>query len=56
MTKQQTPPADYDKARSLIDREDSICYDIASNYGQIFHNVKHMTWFIKAIAMTVKDH
>lgn len=38
------------KAKKLIEAEDSLCYDIASSYGQIFDNVKHMAWFINAVA------
>jgi hypothetical protein len=38
------------KARQAIERGDSIAYDVALNEGQIFDNVKHMRWFIEAVA------
>lgn len=38
------------EAKKLIEAEDPFCYDIASSHGQIFDNVKHMAWFINAVA------
>lgn len=37
-------------AKKLIEREDSICYDICAELDQHFGNVKHMTWFQIAVA------
>lgn len=37
-------------AEGAIDREDDVCFDVAVDCGQIFANVKHMTWFKKAVA------
>jgi len=39
-----------DKARAAIQREDSVCFDVAAEYGQMFENVKHMKWFVRAVA------
>jgi hypothetical protein len=44
-----------DMALEAIDRGDEVCYDIASEYGQNFDNVKHMRWFIKAVAEQLED-
>jgi hypothetical protein len=41
---------DLSNAQAAIDRKDEICYDIAANEGQIFDNVKHMRWFVEAVA------
>ena len=38
------------QAREAIEREDVICFDICANCGQIFGNVKHMRWFVRAVA------
>jgi len=40
-------------AQKLIDDGDEICYDVAANQGQMFDNVKHMRWFVKAVAEEV---
>jgi hypothetical protein len=37
-------------AREAIEREDDVCFDVAADHGQIFANVKHMTWFVEAVA------
>jgi hypothetical protein len=39
-----------EKVRELIESEDQLCYDVASNFGQDFENVKHMAWFKHALA------
>lgn len=39
-----------DKAKRAIAREDIRCFDVADGVGQMFHNVKHMRWFIEAVA------
>ncbi len=36
-------------ARRHIERESELAYDVASEVGQIFSNVKHMSWFLKAV-------
>lgn len=38
-----------EKAIALIESEDDICYDVAADQGQKFHNVKHMEWFVDAV-------
>ena len=37
-------------AREAIEREDEVCFDVASEHGQQFANVRHMTWFVEAVA------
>jgi hypothetical protein len=37
-------------AAAAIDREDVICFDVAAENGQQFHNVKHLGWFKIAVA------
>jgi hypothetical protein len=39
-----------DKARRAIAREDHRCVDIAAAHGQMFQNVRHMSWFIEIVA------
>ena len=41
-------------AKILIDEGDDLVYDICSNVGQIFDNVKHMTWLQKAVAEEIE--
>jgi hypothetical protein len=38
------------QAREAIEREDDVCFDVCADRGQIFGNVKHMTWFLEAVA------
>lgn len=38
------------KALELIDKEDDLVYDVASEHGQIFDNIKHTSWFINEVA------
>jgi len=38
------------QAMEAIENEDIVCFDVAAEYGQMFANVKHMTWFIEAVA------
>ena len=40
----------YEEALTCIENELPICYDIAAENGQQFKNVKHMSWFIDAVA------
>lgn len=42
--------ARIDRARQAIENEEEICYDVAAENGQIFDNVKHMKWFVEAVA------
>jgi hypothetical protein len=37
-------------AREAIERKDAVCFVVAAEHGQIFANVKHMTWFAEAVA------
>ena len=39
-----------DVAQRLIDEEDTYVFDVCDNVGQIFGNVKHMSWLQKAVA------
>jgi hypothetical protein len=43
-------PETLELAQRLIDSGDDIAYDVAANTGQIFGNVKHMQWFVNAVA------
>jgi len=38
------------QAQAAIDRDDRIIYDVAATYGQIVENVRHMPWFVNAVA------
>lgn len=37
-------------AKNQIERRSKLCFDVAANMGQIFDNVKHMQWFVDAVA------
>lgn len=37
-------------ARRLIEKDDERIHDVAGNVGQIVGNVKHMRWFLEAVA------
>lgn len=37
-------------AMEAIANQETICFDVAAEYGQMFANVSHMTWFIEAVA------
>lgn len=39
-----------EQARRLIEKDDMLIYDVASRQGQIVANVKHMRWFLEAVA------
>ncbi len=39
-----------ERARRAIERQDPICFDVAAEHGQMFDNVKHMKWFVTALA------
>lgn len=38
------------EAREAIEREDQVCFDVCADRCQIFGNVKHMDWFVEAVA------
>lgn len=38
------------KAQHAIDTDAAIIYDVAADCGQIVDNVKHMRWFVRAVA------
>jgi hypothetical protein len=38
------------EALAAIERQDTVCFDVAAENGQIFLNVKHMKWFVDAVA------
>ncbi len=38
------------RALRAIEQRKPICYDVAAEYGQMFDNVKHMRWFVRAVA------
>jgi hypothetical protein len=38
------------QAKAAIARGDTVCHDVARSQGQIYDNVKHMPWFIDAVA------
>jgi len=46
MTKQET----IKKAQGHIERKSALAYEVANEHGQIFGNVRHMKWFLLAIA------
>jgi hypothetical protein len=37
-------------AKEAIKREDDVCFDVAAEHGQQFANVRHMTWYVEAVA------
>jgi len=46
----QIDPKYIEAAQRAIEDEDEVCYDVAANANQIFGNVKHMKWFVLAVA------
>lgn len=42
-------------ALKAIAEEDVVCFDVAANAGQIFANVKHMDWFVDAVAQELSE-
>jgi hypothetical protein len=40
-------------AKEAIENEEQVCFVIAAEHGQIFGNVKHMTWFVDAVAQAL---
>ena len=47
---QTTTAGSLTAALEAIEREDVVCFDVAAAHGQIFGNVKHMDWFVEAVA------
>jgi hypothetical protein len=43
-------PKFIEAAQRAIEDEDDVVFDVAANIGQIFGNVKHMKWFLHAVA------
>ena len=41
------------EALAAIEREDTVCFDVAAEHGQMFLNVKHMKWFVDAVAEAI---
>lgn len=44
------------RARSAIEQDESFIYDVAAETGQMVDNVKHMPWFVKAVANWLIDN
>jgi hypothetical protein len=44
-----------EKAKKAIDRDDTIIYDVAENFGQQVDNIKHMKWFIREVAISLAE-
>jgi len=42
-------------AQQAIDNEDEVCFDVAAEFGQMFANVKHMSWFVEAVAQELSE-
>lgn len=42
-----------DEARRLIERDSVEAHDLAREHGQILDNVKHMEWFVRALALRI---
>lgn len=38
------------RAKVAIEEDEPVIYDVAANEGQVVNNVKHMRWFIEAVA------
>ena len=39
------------RANNAIYNREDLAFDVAMEYGQMFDNVSHMTWFKKAVAL-----
>lgn len=42
-------------AHHAIQDDDEMIYDVAANCGQQVANVRHMTWFLRAVAEWLQD-
>ena len=38
------------RAEEAIENDEDFIYDVAANVGQMVGNVKHMRWFLRAVA------
>lgn len=38
------------RAQRAIDHNETVIYDVAADCGQMVDNIKHMRWFVAAIA------
>ena len=46
----------YNKmAREAIEREDTICFDVCVEHGQIFGNVRNTRWLRDAVADAIAE-
>lgn len=45
-----------EKAQRAIDHRDSVCFAICAECSQIFDNVKHMRWFLKAVMRELDEN
>ena len=43
------------RAEEAIENEDDVIYDVAANSGQMVGNVKHMDWFVEAVAQALME-
>ena len=50
------PDSLYESAKAAIEAGDDVAYDVASENGQMFDNVKHMQWFIEAVAREMQNY
>lgn len=44
------------RAESAIERDEGFIYDVAGETGQMVGNVKHMRWFVEAVANWLIDN
>ncbi len=44
------------RAESAIERDEDFVYDVAADFGQMAGNVKHMRWFVEAVANWLIDN
>jgi len=50
-----TNPEWIREAEALIEADDPMIYDVAADSGQIVANVKHMPWFVNAVAQWLEE-
>lgn len=44
------------RAEGAIERDEDFIYDVAAETGQMVGNVKHMRWFVEAVADWLIDN
>lgn len=44
------------RARRHIERRTELAFDVASGVGQMFNNVRHMRWFLVAVASELEGN